>query len=63
MHVPDDLNLGCLGEVRPSLPIVLVKGIFDGTDRVLLHIGVVQGSELLTRDPLGGVRVGVLKRN
>ena len=44
----------------PSLPIVLSEGVLDGTDVVLLAVRVVESGELLTSEPLGGVRVGVL---
>jgi len=47
--------------VGPSLPIVLGEGVLDGTDVVLLAVGVVKSGELLTGEPLGGVRVGVLR--
>ena len=45
----------------PSLPIVLSEGVLDGTDVVLLAVRVVESGELLTSEPLGGVRVGVLR--
>jgi len=47
--------------VGPSLPIVLSEGVLDGTDVVLLAVRVVESGELLTSEPLGGVRVGVLR--
>lgn len=45
----------------PSIPVVLGEGVLDGADVVLLDIAVVKGSELLTGEPFGGVRVGVLR--
>jgi hypothetical protein len=54
------LDLGRLVEVGPSLPIVLGEGVLDGTNVVLLAVGVVKSGELLTSEPLGGVGVGVL---
>ena len=50
-----------LGEVCPGLPVVLIEGVLDGDDRVLLDETNVKVSELLAGNPLGGVRVGVLK--
>jgi hypothetical protein len=58
--ITNDLDLGRLVEVGPSLPVVLGEGVLDGADVVLLGVGVVEGSELLTSEPLGGVGVGVL---
>lgn len=59
--ISDNLGLGVLGKVGPRSPVVLVEGVLDGDDGVLGDHVVVLGSELLTRDPLGGVRVGVLE--
>jgi hypothetical protein len=47
--------------VRPRLPIVLVKRILDRHDGVLLDETEVDVRELLSSDPLGRVRVGVLE--
>ena len=45
----------------PSLPVILVEGVLDRHDRVLLDVAEVEVGELLARDPLGRVRVGVLE--
>jgi len=59
--VTNNLDTALLGEVDPSIPVILVKGILDGDDGVLLDVAQIKISELDTSDPLGGVRVGVLK--
>ncbi len=59
--ITDDLNTSRSGVVRPSLPIVLVKGVLDRTDIVFLAVTVVEISELGTGDPFGWIRVGVLR--
>lgn len=55
------MNLGVLGKVSPGLPVILVEGVFDRDNVVLLDELVVDTSELLSSEPLGGVRVGVLE--
>lgn len=55
------LDLGVLGEVAPRLPVVLVERVLDRDDVVLLDELVVELGELLAREPLGRVRVGVLE--
>ena len=45
---------------RPAGPVVLIKGILDADNRVVLDEAAVQIRELLTRQPLGRVRLGVL---
>lgn len=45
----------------PGLPVVLVEGVLDGNDRVLLDVAHVEISQLNTGDPLGGVGVGVFE--
>lgn len=59
--VTDHLDLGGLVEVNPRGEVVLVEGVLDRADVVLLNVRVVEGSELLAGDPLGLVRVGVLR--
>ena len=59
--VTDNLDATIGGEVRPSLPIVLVEGILDGDDGVLLNIADVKVGELDTSEPLRGIGVGVLE--
>jgi len=46
------LNLGVLGKVSPGLPVILIEGIFDRNDVVLLDEFVVDTSELLSSEPL-----------
>ncbi len=50
-----------LGEVCPSLPVILVEGVFDRDDGVLFDVTEVEVRELLSGNPLGGVGVGVLE--
>ena len=59
--VTDNLDATVGGEVRPSLPIVLVEGILDGDDGILLNIADVKVGELDTSEPLRGIGVGVLE--
>lgn len=59
--VADDLDVGVGGEVAPGLPVVLVEGVLDGDDAVLLDVAEVDLGKLLAGDPLGGVGVGVLE--
>ena len=47
--------------MSPRLPVVLVEGVLDRDDGVLLDVAEVEVRELLARDPLAGVRVGVLE--
>ena len=47
--------------MSPRLPVVLVEGVLDRDDGVLLDVAEVEVRELDTRDPLRGVRVGVLE--
>jgi hypothetical protein len=49
--------------VNPRGEVVLVEGVLDRADVVLLNVRVVEGSELLASDPLGLVRVGVLRQS
>ncbi|TQS33385.1 hypothetical protein Golomagni_06272, partial [Golovinomyces magnicellulatus] len=59
--VADDGDAGVGAQVRPRLPVVLVEGVLDRGDRVLLDEAEVDVGELLAREPLGRVRVGVLE--
>lgn len=45
----------------PRLPVILVEGVLNRDDGVLLDVAQVEVGELNTSDPLGGVRVGVLE--
>ncbi|KAI3494687.1 hypothetical protein L1887_40503 [Cichorium endivia] len=58
--VADDGDAGVGAQVRPRLPVVLVEGVLDRGDRVLLDKAEVDVGELLA-EPLGRVRVGVLE--
>ncbi|KAI6759168.1 hypothetical protein HG531_013929 [Fusarium graminearum] len=59
--ITDNLDVLGLGEVAPSLPVVLSEGVLDGDDGVLLAELRVHVGELLVGDPLGGVGLGVLE--
>ena len=59
--IADDLDARVRGEVAPRLPVVLVEGVLDHDDRVLLRVALVELCELRAREPLGRVRVGVLE--
>lgn len=59
--IADNLDAALLGEVRPSIPVILVEGVLNRDDRVLLDVAQVEVGELNTRDPLGRIRVGVLE--
>mgnify|MGYP005989629891 CR=1 FL=1 len=59
--ITDNLDVLGLGEVAPSLPVVLSEGVLDGDNGVLLAKLAVEGSKLLVGDPLGRVAVGVLE--
>jgi hypothetical protein len=61
--VADHLDLGGLVEVDPRGEVVLVEGVLDRANVILLNVWVVEGSELLAGDPLGLVRVGVLRQS
>jgi len=59
--VTDNLDAAVGGEVRPSLPVVLVEGILDGDDGILLDIADVKVGELDAGEPLRGIGVGVFE--
>jgi hypothetical protein len=59
--VTNDLDTAVCSEVRPSLPVILVEGVFNRDDGVLLDVAEVEVGQLLAGDPLGWVRVGVLE--
>jgi len=58
--VTDNLDRGRGVERGPRLPVVLVKGVLDGDNVVLLDVSLVDLGELGTGEGLGLVRVGVL---
>ena len=60
--ITDNLDLGLLGQSGPSLPVVLVKGVLDRADIVLLSERVEHVGELNSSDGFALVRVGVLRR-
>lgn len=55
------LDGGLSGDAGPSCPIILVKWILNGDNRILLDEFLVQGGQLVCREPLGLVGVGVLE--
>ena len=59
--VTDDSDAGRLAQDRPGLPVILVEGVFNRRDGVLLNVTLVDLSELGTRNPLAWVRVWVLE--
>jgi len=59
--VSDDLNATIGGEMGPSFPIILVEGVLDRDDGVLLNVADVEVGELDTSEPLRGIGIGVLK--
>lgn len=59
--IAHNLNISRSSQVRPGLPVVLVKGILDRDDRVVGRKLLVQRRQLLSRQQLGLVRVGVLE--
>lgn len=59
--VTNDLDAAVGGEVRPRLPVILVEGVLNRDNRVLLDVAEVEVRKLLARDPLGGVGVRVLE--
>lgn len=59
--VTNDLDLGGLVVSGPGVKVVLLEGVLDGADVVLLAVRVVEVTKLLASEVLGGVRVGVLE--
>jgi hypothetical protein len=47
--------------VGPGIPIILVEGVLDRNDRVLLNVAEVEIGKLNASDPLAWIRVGVLE--
>ena len=47
--------------MSPGLPIILIEGVLNGHNGVLLDVAEIQIRKLLASDPLGGVGVGVLE--
>lgn len=60
-HLPNNLEVGSLVEVAPSLPVVLREGVLNADDGVLAGQLLVEVGQLLVGEPLGGVAVGVLE--
>lgn len=58
---PNNLEVGRLEEVAPSLPVVFSKGVLNADNGVLVGKGLVQVSQLLVGEPLGWVAVRVLE--
>lgn len=59
--VADNLDLGRLVVGGPGIEVILLEGVLDGADVILLAVRVVKVTKLLTSEVLGGVRVGVLE--
>ncbi|GMT15290.1 hypothetical protein PFISCL1PPCAC_6587, partial [Pristionchus fissidentatus] len=59
--VSDLLDRGRAHQLAPVLPVVLVEAVLDGDDRVLLDERLVEGGELVSRQPLGRIGGGVLE--
>jgi len=49
------------GEVGPCLPVILIEGVLDRNNGILLHIAEVEVGKFGTSDPLARVGVGVLE--
>jgi hypothetical protein len=58
--VTDNLDLGRGVEVGPRLPVILVEGVLNRDNVVLLDVALVDLGKLLSGEGLGLVRVGVL---
>lgn len=59
--ITDNLDATLGGKVSPSFPVVLVEGILNGDDGVLLNVADVEVGEFDTGKPLRGVRIGILE--
>jgi hypothetical protein len=59
--VANNLDTTFGGEVSPSLPVILVEGILDGDDGVLLDVAEVEVGKFDTGEPLRRVGIGVLE--
>lgn len=59
--ITDNLNTSSVGEVNPSFPVILVEGVFDRDDAVLLDQANVDVCELFAGQPFRFVRVWVLE--
>lgn len=60
--ITDNLEVGGLEEVGPSLPVILSEGVLDRDDRILLRQFLVKVGQLNVAQPLGGVGVRVLHK-
>ena len=58
---PNNLEIRRLVEVTPSLPIILGKRILDTDNGILGRQGLVLIGQLLIRNPLGRIAVGILE--
>lgn len=61
MRIPNYLNRHTAGQGRPGIPVILVKGVLNGNNGVLLDPASVKISQLFRLQPQTFVRVGVLK--
>ena len=59
--IADDLDVGGAGQVGPGRPVILIKGILDRDNGIVGSEVLVELSELLTGQVLGGIRVSRLE--
>lgn len=59
--VADNLDRGVRDEAGPFLPVILIEGVFDGDDGVLLDVATVEIGKLLASDLVRTFLVGVLE--
>ena len=59
--ITDNLDTALLRDVSPRLPVVLVEGVLDRHDRILLDVAEVEVRKLDAGNPFRWVRVRVLE--
>lgn len=59
--VADNLDRGVRDEAGPLIPVILIEGVFDGDDGVLLDVAAVEVGKLLASDLVRAFLVGVLE--
>merc|ERR1719411_833419 len=59
--VAHNLDRGVGGELGVTLPVILVKGVLDGEDRVVLDEALVHLGQLVAGDPVLRLALGVLE--
>ena len=60
-NLPNDLEVGCLEEVAPRLPVILGEGVLNRNNWVLGGKRFVLVGQLLIGDPQAFVAIGVLE--